>query len=87
MFFLIGAEKLVRHLHKHNIPIAIATGSSKKLMELKTRKHRDLFDLFLHSVMSTDDPDVKHGKPAPDIFLVCAERFKEKPSPDKVSIM
>lgn len=84
--FLPGAEKLVRHLHKHNIPIAIATGSSRKLMELKTRKHRDLFDLFLHSVFSTDDPDVKHGKPAPDIFLVCAERFKDKPNHDQVLV-
>ena len=75
---------MVRHFHKHNIPIAIATGSSQHLMDLKTRNHKDFFSLFLHSVVSTDDPEVKHGKPAPDIFRICAKRFKENPIPEKV---
>ena len=42
-----GAEKLVRHLHKHGIPLALATGSGSAEFELKIDKHRDLFNLFL----------------------------------------
>ncbi|CAH1781760.1 unnamed protein product, partial [Owenia fusiformis] len=80
---LPGAETLIRHLSQHNIPIAIATGSNKFNYELKTRNHQELFELFHHVVLSSSDPDVIHGKPAPDCFLVAAQRFDEKPIPDK----
>lgn len=36
-------------------------------------------------VMGSTDKDVKFGKPHPDIFLVAADRFPDKPNPEKVS--
>ena len=75
---------MVRHLHKHNIPICVATGSNKSSYEMKTSKHTQLFSLFQHAVFSSDDKEVKHGKPAPDCFLVAARRFPDHPPPDKV---
>ncbi|XP_055715972.1 probable pseudouridine-5'-phosphatase isoform X1 [Phlebotomus papatasi] len=77
-----GAEKLVRHLHDNRIPIALATSSSTESVEVKTAKHQDLFKLFHHKVMGSSDPEVKNGKPAPDIFLVAAKRFPDNPSPE-----
>uniref|UniRef100_A0A1L8DCT0 pseudouridine 5'-phosphatase n=1 Tax=Nyssomyia neivai TaxID=330878 RepID=A0A1L8DCT0_9DIPT len=77
-----GAEKLVRHLYDNKIPLALATSSSTESVEVKTAKHQELFALFHHKVMGSSDPDVKNGKPAPDIFLVAATRFPDNPSPE-----
>jgi pseudouridine-5'-monophosphatase len=83
---LLGAERLVRHLHAHHIPMALATGSHMREFELKTARHKELFSLFSHTVCSSDDPEVKNGKPAPDCFLVAASRFPDKPLPKNVLV-
>ncbi|XP_015115948.1 pseudouridine-5'-phosphatase isoform X1 [Diachasma alloeum] len=78
-----GAERILRHLHKHNIPIALATSSGETSYELKTKKVKPMFELFHHKVLGGSDAEVKNGKPAPDIFLVAARRFPDNPEPSK----
>lgn len=75
---LPGAEELIRHLHSNGIPIAVATSSDQDLYQLKTQNHRDWFQLF-DQVVTGDDNEVIHGKPAPDIFLVAAKRLNQSP--------
>lgn len=80
---LPGVERLLRHLHENNVPIALATSSSKEMFDLKVQNHTDLFNLFHHHVYGSSDDDVVHGKPAPDIFLVAAKRFDKPAPPEK----
>jgi len=77
-------DKLIRHLHKHKIPIAVATSSGKEPMALKTQKHTELFSFFDPIVCASSDPEVTRGKPDPSIFLVATSRFKPAPKPEQV---
>ncbi|KAL7741258.1 hypothetical protein ACLKA6_015143 [Drosophila palustris] len=79
---LEGAERLLRHLHANKVPFALATSSGAEMVELKTTNHRELFNLFNHRVCGSSDKEVKNGKPAPDIFLIAAARFSDKPKPE-----
>jgi len=71
---LPGIKRLVDHLHKNDIPMAIATGSRRAKYELKTSNHEELFKLFNGKVVCSDDPQYAgmRGKPNPDIFLTAA---------------
>jgi len=66
-----GAERLSKHLKRANVPIAVGTSSLRKGVELKLIPHRAWFDIFPF-IITSDHPEVKQGKPAPDIFLAAA---------------
>ena len=76
---LPGAEDLVRCLHRNQIPIAVATSSNRELFESKTSNHQHWFGLF-NTVVTGDDPEIKEGKPAPDIFNIAAQRLGADPA-------
>lgn len=68
--------------------MGLATSSSRESYELKTNKHhQELFSLFPYKTFGSSDPEVKRGKPYPDIFIVAANKFPEKPSSDEVKTM
>ena len=75
-----GAEKLVRHLAAKGVPIAVATSSKGFTFRLKTKPHGELFSLFDHIVIASEDPEISKGKPDPQTFLVAAKRFKNPPT-------
>ena len=73
-----GSEALIGHLHSCGIPLAVATGSATSTYQLKISKKGDIFSCFEHAVCS-DDKELEHGKPAPDIYLIAAGRFGSPP--------
>jgi pseudouridine-5'-monophosphatase len=74
-----GARELVTALAARRVPQAVATSSSSRLFELKTRQHRDWFATFA-VIVRGDDPRCARGKPAPDIFLVAAAELGATPT-------
>ncbi|WVO13418.1 hypothetical protein L204_101033 [Cryptococcus depauperatus] len=68
-----GAAALVKGLHEAGIPIALATGSNNQNFVHKTTHLPHIFSLFpATSILTADSPEVKRGKPNPDIFLAAA---------------
>jgi beta-phosphoglucomutase-like phosphatase (HAD superfamily) len=49
--------------------------SHERHFKLKTQNHGKLFSL-MHHVVKGDDPEVKQGKPSPDVFLAALRRFE-----------
>ncbi|GAA5992503.1 hypothetical protein JCM5350_003499 [Sporobolomyces pararoseus] len=67
---LPGVIKLVKHLEKHKVPMAIATGSMKKNFLIKSAHLPHLFDPFGDKILCGDDPRLGgKGKPDPTIFI------------------
>ncbi|EIM81301.1 HAD-like protein [Stereum hirsutum FP-91666 SS1] len=73
---LPGSLKLIKHLHAHDIPMAIATGSRRRNYEMKTGHLGEVFGCFGGRVVCGDDEWIREkggkGKPGPDCFLVAA---------------
>ena len=62
---------IVRDLYAKGHPISVATGSELSVVELEL-KHSGLWEYF--DIIVTP-ADVENGKPAPDMFLLAAEKM------------
>jgi len=74
-----GAEAFTRALCRQGICQAVATSSERELYSIKTTAHADWFSVFAETVTG-DDPELLRGKPAPDIFLLAAQRVNARAS-------
>mmetsp|Transcript_15910 Transcript_15910/g.44010 ORF Transcript_15910/g.44010 Transcript_15910/m.44010 type:complete len:374 (-) Transcript_15910:678-1799(-) len=81
-----GAKALVEGIVSYcsfsnsKIPLAIATSSRMSGVNKKRIRHeRDLFE-HIDAIVTGDDPAVKNGKPAPDIYLEAARRLNVDPT-------
>lgn len=75
---LPGTVELIQHFSAHNVVQAIASSSSRQHFAMKTVNHQQWLKL-LQIIVLGDDPEVAQGKPAPDIFLVTAQRLNTLP--------
>lgn len=71
-----AVAEIVRELHGRGEKISVATGSDLSLVEPELR-HVGLRDFFEIIVTPAD---VRRGKPAPDMFLLAAERMGVDPN-------
>ena len=76
---LPGAKEMTTHFYDLGIPQALATSSSSPMFEAKFEKHKKWFSQFAQ-IIKGDDPELKEGKPAPDIFLLAASRLGVDPT-------
>ncbi len=72
-----GAENLVKRCHADNIPMALVTSSSSESLQIKTAPHQWM-NLFSVMVLG-DDKLLAKGKPAPDPYLLAAEKLNIAP--------
>ena len=66
-----GAVEILTYLKDKNIPRAVATASDLE----RTTRYLKQFGLYKYFDKIVCAPMVEHGKPAPDIFLLAAERI------------
>ena len=73
--YMPGAEELVKFLCEKGVKMAIASGSSRGSINhhLGEVNGAHYFDVIVGG------PDVENGKPAPDIFLLAAEKLGADP--------
>lgn len=74
-----GAMDLVNSLSKQKIPMAIATSSRAAAVARKRVRHEDMFSK-IQVIVTGDDPAIKHGKPAPDMYIEAAKRLNVDPN-------
>ena len=72
-----GGESLVERCHKDNIPMALVTSSSLESFQIKTAPHKWI-NLFSVIVLG-DDKLLAKGKPAPDPYLLAADKLNLAP--------
>jgi len=72
-----GSESLVKRCHRNNIPMALVTSSSHESVDIKTAPHKWM-NLFSITVLG-DDELLHKGKPAPDPYLLAAEKLNIAP--------
>lgn len=83
-----GAAELVNALVTKNngsdsnsrkLKLAVATSSRHAGVVKKRKLHEDTIFQFMDEIVCGDDPAVRQGKPAPDIFLEAARRLGVEP--------
>ena len=73
---LPGLMELLAFLEEHQIPRAVCTSSSRRVMENILRR----FQLESHFAFTLTANELEHGKPHPEIYLRAAERFGISPA-------
>ena len=72
-----GSESLIKKCHQNKIPMALVTSSSSESLRIKTAHHKWM-NLISIKILG-DDKLLTKGKPAPDPYLLAAEKLNVSP--------
>jgi pseudouridine-5'-monophosphatase len=72
------AGEFIAAVSKTTLPIGLATSSHQHLMDIKLSKRS--WRQYFSQIINGDHPDLRRGKPAPDIFLMCAHALGVDPT-------
>ena len=79
--FMKGAKETTHKCkYELNLKVAIATSSSKFNFDNKTCNVKEWLKEDIDKVVTGDDPRIKKGKPAPDIFIIAAKELGLEPN-------
>ena len=81
---LPGVDQLVGMLLAAGVPQGIATSSTREAVTAKSANHAVLFGSMASVVCGDELPAGGCGKPAPDIYLLAAERLGVRVNPQPV---
>lgn len=70
---MAGAQAMIRRCIDLGLPMALATSSSKEAVNLKAKPHPWL--AAIEERVHGDDPELRRGKPHPDVFQLAAQRL------------
>ncbi|MCE5286875.1 MAG: HAD family phosphatase [Pelosinus sp.] len=71
-----GVDVLAGKLYKENLKLAVASSSAKRRIEIVV----DMFNMAEYFAAKISGEEIRHSKPAPDIFLLTAKTLGLLPS-------
>ena len=72
-----GAKDLILWCNSHKLPMALVTSSSSSSVDFKSRSNSWL--KLIKTRVYGDDISLKRGKPAPDPYILAAEKLSTNP--------
>ena len=72
-----GCESLLRRCYESHIPMALVTSSSSESIKIKT-SHHQWMNMFSIKILGDNDL-LEKGKPAPDPYLLAAQKLNISP--------
>jgi beta-phosphoglucomutase-like phosphatase (HAD superfamily) len=73
------ANMMTHHHTRATVPMAIATSSRYAGVDKKRKRHEAGMFEHIQAIVAGDDPAVKNGKPAPEVYLEAAKRLQVQP--------
>lgn len=72
---LAGVDELIKELHEHDVPMAVASSSTSRLIDAVLEKLG--VAAYMHAIHSGEHE--RRGKPFPDVFLSAAKSLAVEP--------